>query len=108
MGTPPIRPGDDWSATPQPRQPGDKAGRRPGHHRAASEEDPDNAGIRREPELQEHEEVVHAPAASTREFEFSEEDREEDEAAVKARLLRRQFGSMARQASLDPDDGIGL
>ena len=27
---------------------------------------------------------------------------------VKARLMRRQFGSMARQASLDPDDGIGL
>ena len=102
-----VRPGDDWTATPQPTRPADAAG--PGQGTAvSSEEDPDNAGIRREPELQEHEEVVPAPAASTREFEFPEEDREEDEAAVKARLMRRQFGSMARQASLDPDDGIGL
>ena len=102
-----LSPGDDWTATPQPTRPADAAG--PGQDTAiASGEDPDNAGIRREPELQEHEEVVHAPAASTREFEFSEEDREEDEAVVKARLMRRQFGSMARQASLDPDDGVGL
>jgi type IV secretion system protein VirD4 len=102
-----VRPADDWTATAQPTRPADAAG--PGQGTAvASEEDPDNAGIRREPELQEHEEVVPAPSASTREFEFSEEDREVDEAAVKARLVRRQFGSMARQASLDPDDGIGL
>ena len=34
--------------------------------------------------------------------------REEEEASVKSRLLRRQFGSVARQATMDPDDGIGL
>jgi len=101
-----VRPGDDWTATPQPRRPAAAAGL--GQSILVGfEEDPDNAGIRREPELQEHEEVVPAPAASTREFEFSEEDREE-EVVVKAGSMRRQFGSMARQASLDPDDGIGL
>jgi type IV secretion system protein VirD4 len=73
-----------------------------------SEEDPDNAGIRREPELPEHEAVAPDQTATTKEFDFEEDDREENEAAVKSRLLRRQFGSLARQATMDPDDGIGL
>ena len=75
---------------------------------AASDEDPDNAGIRREPELPEHEAVAPERTASAKEFAFGDEDREEEDAAVKPRLLRRQFGSVARQATMDPDDGIGL
>ena len=73
-----------------------------------SEEDPANAGIRREPELPEHEAIAPEETLPAREFEFGEDDREEDDAAVKARVMRRQFGSMARQASLDPDDGLAL
>ena len=69
---------------------------------------PDNAGIRREPELPEHEAVAPERTASAKEFAFGDEDREEENAAVKSRLLRRQFGSVARQATMDPDDGIGL
>ena len=75
---------------------------------AAAEQDPDNAGIRREPELPEHEAMVPEQVAPAKEFDFEEKSQEEDEAAVKARLLRRQFGSVARQATMDPDDGIGL
>ena len=75
---------------------------------ATAAEDSDNAGIRREPELPEHEAVAPEHSVSAKEFDFQEDDREEDEAAVKSRLLRRQFGSVARQATMDPDDGIGL
>ena len=73
----------------------------------AAEEDPANAGIRREPELPEHEEVAPEPSP-TREFEFDEEDRDEDDAPVKARALQRQFGNAVRQAPLDPADGLSL
>ena len=72
-----------------------------------AEEDPANAGIRREPELPEHEDV--APELTpVREFEFDEEDREENDAPVKARALQRQFGNAVRQAPLDPGDGLSL
>ena len=71
------------------------------------EEDPANAGIRREPELPDQEDVAPEPAP-TREFDFDEEDREEDDAPVKARALQRQFGNAVRQAPLDPGDGLSL
>ena len=74
----------------------------------ADEEDPANAGIRREPELPEHEEIVPQPSSPAREFEFDEEDRDEPDAAVKARALQRQFGNAVRQAPLDPADGLAL
>jgi len=88
---------DDWTALPASRQ---EAG--------AADEDPANGGIRREPELPEHEEIALpepsvAPAPET--FLADETD---DEVALKARLLRAQARSLARQASLDPDDGIAL
>ena len=43
-----------------------------------------------------------------REFEFDEEDRDDADAALKARALQRQFGNAVRQAPLDPDDGLSL
>ena len=74
---------------------------------AAEDEDPANGGIRREPELAEHEEVVAARPAPIREFEFGDADRE-GESAIKARVLQQQFGSVARQGVLDPDDGMAI
>ena len=71
------------------------------------EEDPANAGIRREPELPNHEDVAPEPTP-TREFDFDEENHEEDDAPVKARALQRQFGNAVRQAPLDPGDGLSL
>jgi type IV secretion system protein VirD4 len=68
--------------------------------------DPANAGIRREPELPEHEEIV--PAARPPEQEFDLLDDEPDVDAAKARALRQRIRIVARQATMDPADGIEL
>ena len=67
---------------------------------------PANAGIRREPELPEHEEIVpdERPVAG----EFDVLDDEPDVDAAKARTMRQQVTSVARQATMDPADGIEL
>ncbi len=65
-----------------------------------------NSGIRREPELLQHEEVVPEPAPSRPEFQFA--DDEPDDEVQRATTLRRQAANIARQATMDPDDGLGL
>jgi type IV secretion system protein VirD4 len=69
-------------------------------------EDPDNAGIRREPELPEHEEIVAEPRKPAQEFELADDD-PEDETQVR-RVLQRRTRALARQVALDPDDGMRL
>lgn len=64
-----------------------------------------NGGIRREPELPEEQEIVPRPAPPVGEFEF--DDSAGDDAAAARRLQDRMRGN-ARQASLDPGDGIVL
>ena len=104
---------DDWSNLPLPpkvvvvepdkgTKPGD--GKKPA--KVKVEADPANAGIRREPELPEHEDVVPTKAAPPPEFAFPEESDEDD--AARATALRRQMSGLARQASLDPADDLGL
>ena len=66
-----------------------------------------DGGIRREPELPEHEDIAPEPAQSARE-EFASLDDEPDDDAQRARQMQGRFRSIARQASLDPDDGIDL
>jgi type IV secretion system protein VirD4 len=68
--------------------------------------DPANAGIRREPELPEHEEIVRSEHPADREFDVLEDESDID--AAKARALRLGLRIVARQAAMDPDDGIGL
>lgn len=68
--------------------------------------DPANAGIRREPGLPEHEEIVAQPAVPRSEFEFGEGEADAD--AARHRRLQERMSGAARQASLDPDDGIAL
>jgi type IV secretion system protein VirD4 len=68
--------------------------------------DPANAGIRREPELPQHEEVVPPPASPTREMELLDDEPDVD--AAKARAMRARLRMTARQASMDPSDGIEL
>jgi type IV secretion system protein VirD4 len=65
-----------------------------------------NGGIRREPELPQHEEVAPEPAPAKPEFEFADE--EPDDEVQRATTLRKQAANIARQASMDPDDGLGL
>ena len=108
-----ARPADDWTdlkpLAPPPAavaptgSKSDPATAAPPHG-----EDPDNAGIRREPDLPEHEAIAPEapPPAPVREFD--DPDDEPDAEAVKARILQRRFGGLARQAALDPDDGIAL
>lgn len=70
------------------------------------DDDPANAGIRREPELPEQEEVVQAPRTPVHEFDPPEGDPEDD--ATRAQTLRRGERALARQVSLDPGDRMGL
>ncbi|RCI80105.1 conjugal transfer protein TraG [Brucella anthropi] len=73
---------------------------------SGAEGDPANAGIRREPELPEHEEIITPPPSPAQEFDILDDDPDVD--AAKARALRSRMRLVARQASLDPNDGIEL
>jgi len=73
---------------------------------ATRDEDKHNAGIRREPGLPDHEAVlVEEPKLSP---EFAHLDDEPDDDPVRAKALNRSFRAIARQAALDPGDGLGL
>ena len=63
-----------------------------------------NAGIRREPALPEHESIV---LKKPRRVFAASEDEPDDEDA-RARTLRQRMKGVARQAAMDPDDGISL
>jgi type IV secretion system protein VirD4 len=94
---------DDWSRLPAPvLNPGQEissSGRARIH-------DPANGGIRREPELPQHEEIVPEPEKPTPEFTFDEIEPDDD--ALRARTLRQQARDLARQAVMDPGDGMKL
>jgi type IV secretion system protein VirD4 len=90
---------DDWSAL-QPFA-------REAMTSAAATADDADGGIRREPTLPEHEQVAPEPGAPPeKELPLLDEDQEDD--AARARALRVRSGRLARQAALDPDDGIAL
>ncbi len=74
----------------------------------SDDEDPANGGIRREPELPEHEAIAPEDPISTPAPENFIADETDDDEAIKARILRSQGRFLARQASMDPDDGIAL
>ncbi|WP_295808993.1 conjugal transfer protein TraG [uncultured Nitratireductor sp.] len=71
-----------------------------------TEGDPANAGIRREPELPEHEEIV--PPSPPPAHEFDMLDDKPDVDTNKARAMRVRMRTVARHASMNPDDGIEL
>jgi type IV secretion system protein VirD4 len=72
----------------------------------ATEGDPANAGIRREPELPEHEEIVTPPPSPEQEFDILDDEPDVD--AAKARTIRQRMRMVARQVAMNPDDGIEL
>ena len=96
---------DDWSGAPAPasRDGGEGAAGFPAVHPI---DDAANGGIRREPELAEHEDIAPEPPTPSPEFAFGEDEPDED--AVRARALRAAARGLARQAALDPGDGIDL
>ena len=92
---------DDWSSA-LPIAPGLAIS----SSKATDDEDADG-GIRREPEIPEHEDIAPERPAPARE-EFAALDEESDDDAQRAKQLQDRFRGVARQASLDPDDGIEL
>ncbi|WP_257541791.1 MULTISPECIES: conjugal transfer protein TraG [unclassified Sphingobium] len=97
----PPAPTDDWTSRVigTANQPATNA-------TTGTDSDPDNAGIRREPELPSQEEIVPPPTPPAQEFDILDDEPDVD--AAKARALRARMRLIARQATLDPDDGIDL
>ncbi|MEV8468570.1 conjugal transfer protein TraG [Fluviibacterium sp. DFM31] len=89
---------DDWSSL-QPVAPPQETG-------VKKPADDANGGIRREPEIPEHEDV--APELPFPREEFAALEDEPDDEAQRARAMQTRFRTVARQAALDPDDGIDL
>jgi len=83
-----------------------KVGTTDGLRNGKSADDHANSGIRREPELLQHEEVIPERAPARPEFQFADE--EPDDEVQRATTLRRQAANLAREAAMDPNDGLGL
>ncbi len=100
----PTKRKDDWS---------DLAAREPDDALRAEIEktkaDRNNAGLRREPELPDHVAIAKetTPKRPAEEFKIILDD-DAEQTARQRQALRRQMGGIARQASLNPDEGIDL
>jgi len=93
---------DDWNGLPVlsgQEDPGPASGRDMGSGDLA------NGGIRREPELPDHEDIEPKKPVQ-REFELDEDEPDDD--ATRRRALDRTMRQVARQASMDQDDGVEL
>lgn len=90
---------DDWSATPVP-----KLTLPVGVARSTGRNT--DGGIRREPTLPDHEAIASEAAAPATEFAILDDDPSEN--VGRAGSLTRRFRVTARQAALDPDDGLSL
>ena len=97
-------PGDDWSGLPTPK-PATPIASTPAVDAEPIDGDPANAGIRQEPELPAHEAVDPPPRETTPTIDEAEPD---DQDAIRARTLQGRVRANARQAAMDPDDGIAL
>ncbi|MDP3676279.1 MAG: conjugal transfer protein TraG [Novosphingobium sp.] len=92
---------DDWSRRPAIDSVRDPA------ELADAGEDEANGGVRREPDLPVHVEIVPAPKPPVNEFDFGP-TAEADDDAVRSERLRARMAASARQVSLDRADGIEL
>jgi type IV secretion system protein VirD4 len=106
---------DDWTKLPPPQKAADTpATTEPaartvdGKTTPEDKDDPANAGIRREPELPEHEDIEPVKPTLVSEFAFDDGGEEPDDETIRLAELRRQMDGLARQASLDPADDLGL
>ena len=68
-------------------------------------EDPANGGLRREPELPDHVAIVRETTSAHEEFAVIDDEPED---AARGRVLSQQMRGLARQASLDPADGLEM
>ncbi|GFE97599.1 MULTISPECIES: conjugal transfer protein TraG [unclassified Gluconobacter] len=102
MKRPSAPPTDDWSAL----ETGAPSGGPAPDGSTGADGDSANAGIRREPELPEHEDVVPPERSGVQEFDVLDDEPDDD--AAKARAIRQQARFVARQATMDPADGLDL
>jgi type IV secretion system protein VirD4 len=101
-GTPVPVASDAWSSLPLRRPPRARA---PEGDRG---EDTANSGLRREPDLPPHVAIVDETTVPPRPNEFEVVENTDDSFGLQARALNRQMRGFARQAALDPGDGLGL
>ena len=94
---------DDWTGLTVPAAPSPAPSAAGYRH---DDDDDEGGGPRREPGLPEHE-VITAPPTVQDEFAFDDADLDAGQIARRLALQRR-MGAVARQASLDPDDGVEL
>ena len=73
---------------------------------ATVSDDPAKGGIRREPELPEHDDI--AAESRTAVLEFDPPDNNADDEPQRQRLVQRSLTSAARQASMDTTDDMGM
>lgn len=97
---------DDWGELPTLASE-DRSSSHSKPYANSQDEDPANGGIRRQPELPEHEDI--APERTAQRGDEFDLDRDEpDDDAVRRRSLDRVMRQVSRQAALDPNDGIEL
>ena len=78
-----------------------------GKSKAETEDDAANADLRREPQIERHIDIAPTPQpVPANEFELDEPEADTD--AARQAAARRHIQGIARQTSLDPDDGIDL
>ena len=92
-------PPTDWTTLPPPHD-----ARSMGSF--AKQDDTANSGIRREPELPEHEAITREAPVPLPEFALLDDER--DRRTVRTASLQRSFAAAARQAAMDPDGGMAL
>ena len=107
---------DDWSALAPVHSSASVADASLGDEKASAnvartdgnaEDDPANAGLRREPSLEWHKDIAPEPIKpAVNEFDPETDQRDDD--AIRVRALVRNVRSIARQVSLDPGDGMEL
>jgi len=93
---------DDWTALPIPA----RAPQVNAEVNTDAGADQADGGIRREPALPEHEAIVVEDPRPAPEFAIVDDDT--DENAVRSAAMRRRVRHVARQAAMDPDDGVAL
>lgn len=98
--------GDDWSGL-KPVQAEQLPQVREANGKSKAENQAENSGIRQEPGLPEHENIAPEPDRPFNPFD-PDADSSPDETAQNRQAIDRAMRRNARNASLDPDDGIEL
>ena len=105
---------DDWSAlkpitalVPSRTESGTAPAPAQTSHSDKQDDDPANAGLRREPGLEPHKDIAPEPERPPAN-EFDPDLDESDHEANSSRALMRNMRQAARQISMDPGDGMEL